>query len=191
MDKSKKQKSQYQKWGLIIFFIFLGFILVNSFFGKSTNQKNLERDYEVLDFRCISNQNQDLTFSIVEMKSFGNRNDQVWKGLKSLGRECPDSESYYIEIIEETRRCIYIIPGNIYGGYVGKEVINDTEIMKELLYLDWKGFVTGSMVDEVYKQYDIPFSEKIKYQKIDEEGITKRVLFSIINHHINRFPACY
>ena len=188
MVKLKKPKSWYQKWGLIVLFIFLGLILLNSFFGKSTNQKNLERDYEVLDFRCS---NQDLTFSIVEMKSFGNRNDQVWSGLRYLAGDCPNSKEYSITILEENKECVYIISGNIYRGYAGKEIINDTEIMNELLYLDWEGFVTGNMVYEVYEKYDIPPHEIVQYQRIEEDGITKDIWFSIINHYIDRFPHCY
>lgn len=188
MKKSKKPKLEYQKLVLIVLFIFLGLILLNSSLRKGANKKNLERDYEVLDFRCS---NQDLTFSIVKMKYFGNRHDQVWKGLIYLAGDCPSSERYSVTIVEENKECDYLIPGNIYGGYSGKEIINDTEIMNEPLYWDWESFVTGNMVNEVYEKYDIPLNEIVQYQKIEEEGVTKDVLFSIINNYIDRFPHCY
>lgn len=53
----------------------------------------------------------------LEMKSLGNRNDQIWDGLISLGVAYKDADQYTIVILTPEQRCSYYIDGNVYHSW--------------------------------------------------------------------------
>src|SRR3989344_4493432 len=134
----KENKVWYKKWWVIVLFIVVVLIFLNYYLGKSKFQRNLEEDYKVLSFSCLDEFED--TIGHVEMKSLGDRNDQVWSGLIDIAYECPGMDRYYIKIIEETKECGYSINGDIYRAYHGEQ-INNTKIMNSIEYLVWKKYV--------------------------------------------------
>jgi len=106
-------------WGKIALFIAI-ILLINYFFMGSSDDldykearvKDLIRDrYEVISVGLMDlSYNESLAY--VDMKSFGNRNDQVWEGMIALGIIYENASKYMVSIFEESQRCDYIIDGD-------------------------------------------------------------------------------
>lgn len=101
----------------------------------------LEDDgYEVLYF-YYSLENTSLESGYLEMKSLGNQNEQVWRGLIALYQVYPNAPEYTINILEPTRDCYYDISGNLYRNWLTssnapdkKIIINGTEFDSLTIY---------------------------------------------------------
>lgn len=168
--------------GVVI--VLLVFYSINYF--SSGNRRILEEDYEVLFFDCMDS--PPLTPSpMVEMKSLGDRTEQVWAGLIYLHGDCPNGETYHINIIEESKECAYIIDGSVIRGYIGGE-INDTEIMDTLDYLFWENYVKEEQIKLSSGTADssifLSSVDRGRYEKMNETGITPEILFDIIEYNI-------
>ena len=76
----------------------------------------------------------------VEMKSLGNRNNQVWEGLTVLYAYLNENASeYHIRILGEQEDCWYRINGDLYrnvsiGGSVGQSAYNQINSIIETAY---------------------------------------------------------
>ncbi|MEK6934152.1 MAG: hypothetical protein AABW75_04740 [Nanoarchaeota archaeon] len=111
---------------LIIAFTFFYFKdnLLYSFDGRIGDLNNAEEikmqinlleenNYEVIYFDHVL-ENSSLEGGSITMKSFGNRENQVWKGLFALNRVYPNALTYHITLIEPTKECSYLIDGSEY-----------------------------------------------------------------------------
>lgn len=77
----------------------------------------LEEDgYEVVYF-YYALPNSSIEAGSLTMKSLGNQNEQVWRGLFALSDVYPNAPNYTIHILEPTQECWYHISGNLYRAY--------------------------------------------------------------------------
>ena len=170
---------------IIVGIVLLVFYSMNYF--SNGNRRILEEDYEVLFFDCMDSSSFIPPSPMVEMKSLGDRTEQVWGGLIYLHGDCPNGESYYINIIEETQECGYIIEGSVIRGYISGE-INDTEIKDTLDYKVWEDYVKKELIKISSGTADssvfLSSIDRARYEKINETGITPEILFDIIEYNI-------
>lgn len=199
--KRETKKSWYRRWWAITIFVIAGFVIINYLFLNSSFLE--EQGYKVLDFNCMEDYGNSPR---VEMKSFGNRNEQVNKGLIYLHNECPEGNKYFVVIIEETKECSYLIDGEILRTYFialdsefwNKEYeINEIEIMDSGEYSLWENFVKKEQIKaEMYSSskigdpLNISYVDIENYENMNETGITASILHSIVNYNINKFENC-
>jgi len=168
---------------IVLGYIFLGIIVIGIIntifnFGGGWGERNLEEDYEVLFFSCQKIFDDRPNHPQVEMKSWGDRKEQVWDGLFALSMDCPDGEDYVVQITEETQDCWYFIDGDIYKAYLGenKTAMNYTKIMETIDYQLWSHYITEGEPDAV----DI-----MNYNDMVENGFSSHTLWSIIEYKID------
>ena len=135
----KSEKTSLDKVMIIIGYVAIGiaaYFLIGFLFPSSyeydnrigdtdgNNQKMIkihielleEEGYEVLYFGYLGLNYSDET-AYIKMKTLGNRNEQVWSSLSSLGLVYPDAPEYTIRILEEKQECWYRIEGELYRDY--------------------------------------------------------------------------
>ncbi|GAG14715.1 unnamed protein product [marine sediment metagenome] len=170
--------------GIVIVLLSSGDFFTNS--GKNI----LKKDYDVLYFSCGYKDDNIDTGAFVKMKSYGDRNNQIWSGLIYLHMDCPDEdEMYSVVIIEETKECWYNINGLILQGYFEEE-FNEEEIGGTDDYKAWEGYAKVEQAKQYYgteDPFDTSYVAVDLYEEIEEKGITNAVLRSIITHDIKMY----
>ena len=66
----------------------------------------------------------------VEMKSLGNRNDQIWDALISMSVVYENAFTYRIEIKSPTDTCDYLIFGDVYRDYTADYSSKSRELLQ-------------------------------------------------------------
>jgi hypothetical protein len=156
-------------------------------FGADTDFLE-DQGYEVLYFGC---QEDYLGIPSLEMKSFGNREDQVIDGLIHLTNKCPNAQDYYsIRIVEPTQECGYLIESEIVDSYffaLDKDFwdepyeIDEITIRNTIAYLSWVNFVNSE---------DASFNDQFYYLDMMDNGITLSTLHSILYYEIEHGENC-
>jgi hypothetical protein len=125
----KESKHWYQKWWAIALFIVVGLIILGTIFSnrgfdeeKFVKESLSNNGYEVIQVGVSDGK------AIVSMKSLGDRNNQVWTSLSSIGVAYPNATEYLIIILTPEETCYYAIDGDFYRTYRNSE--NDTESLK-------------------------------------------------------------
>lgn len=193
----KKIKTQwYKRWWAIVLFIVLGLIIIVSIFENNSGQKKLKEKYDVLDYSCSD------MWGSVDMKSLGNREDQIRAGLLYLYKDCQDPASYSITILEPTKECFYSFNGEIiklYYNNTGQDTFVISEASKKIIESD-----TGFHVWKTYGQiaYNFEMKNGISnmtsyqlgiywgYKDYLENGITKSTLYYVIEYEIGNPNRC-
>ena len=198
MAKEKSEKNRWQVWlGLIlIILVVLWFFGSFDVFLPTSGETHLKENYEVLEFFCVN------SGAGVDMKSLGNRDDQVREGIIYLYQDCSDSEKYYITILEPTKECLYSFNGEIiklwYSG-IGQDDFFIPEESKRIIEADtgfflWKSFARLSyefrIKNGISEMTDSQLSLSLGYEDYLENGITKSTLYSIIGYETSNPLNC-
>ena len=190
--KGKKReivKSWYKKWWGISLTI-IGIYLIFSFIYGALNPGKvfLEEDYEVDYFSCGV---LEPPTAQVEMKSLGNREDQVRRGLIYLSMDCPDSTRYSISIIEPTRECNYFFNGEIIRMWLSEYNESLSQEQKETIENDLDFIYWKFIAEKDYSDPNKRYSELgYAYEDYLENGITKLTALSMVYYKINDQTNC-
>jgi len=194
----KNPKNKWQVWLITILVIFgvLWFFGFFDSFSSNSGEKHLKENYEVSNFFCVN------SGAGVKMKSLGNRQEQVTDGLIYLYKDCQNSESYYITILEPTKSCQYSFNGEIiklwYSG-IGQDNFVIPEESKSIIEADkgfflWKSFAKLSyefkMKNGISQMTDSQLMLALGYEDYLENGITKSTLSNIIVYEANNPLNC-
>jgi len=175
---------------LIIFAMLFIFGFFDSF-SSNSGEKHLKEKYEVLDSYCVDRG------AGVNMKSLGNRDDQVTEGIIYLYKDCQNSEKYYITILEPTKRCLYSFNGEIIKLWYNSIEQDDffiPEASKGIIESDtgfflWKSYARLSYEFEIEngisEMTDSQMMLSLAYKNYLENGITESTLYSIIEYETN------
>jgi len=82
-----------------------------------------EEGYEVI-FNYYSELGLNETWASVKMKSLGDKNEQVWTALTTMGVVYKNATRYIITILTPEKECFYSIDGNIYRNWVNSKDSN-------------------------------------------------------------------
>jgi len=193
----KNPENKWQVWLIAILIIF-GVLWFFGFFDSFTNsgEKHLKEKYEVLDSFCVD------SGAGVEMKSLGERGDQVREGLIYLYKDCQNSENYYITILEPTKECQYSFNGEIiklWYNSIGQDNFFIPEASKGIIESDtgfflWKSYARlyyeFEMENGISGMTDSQLMLSLAYKDYLENGITKSTLYSIIGYETSNPLNC-
>lgn len=194
----KNPKNKWQVWLIAILIIFgiFWFFGVFDIFSSNSGEKQLKENYEVSNFFCVN------SGAGVEMKSLGNRQEQVTDGLIYLYKDCQTSESYYITILEPTKSCQYSFNGEIiklWYNSIGQDNFVISEASKRIIESDigftlWKSFAKLSyefkIKNGISQMTDSQLGLALGYEDYLENGITKSTLIHIIVYEANNPLNC-
>lgn len=189
-----RKKEWYQERWVMVLFIIVGLAVIWNYFGIFDDEEYnylKESGYEVLKTGSYEFNGEQTAY--VDMKSLGNRRDQVMDGLISLASSYPDADKYSVSIIEEKRTCLYVIEGIILNTYLTslteEVIINSAKIRETLPYLIWSNY--ARLEHEKYiKGEESDFYLVSSYQRLMETGIDVSHLSSIINYQIDDPLRC-
>jgi hypothetical protein len=155
------------------------------FFTKSGEDK-LSENYEVSYFGCTDD------YGMVDMESWGNRDDQIVDGLNALSEDCPDSETYSIKILDSRADCDYFFGGEPIRAWMGLSEENKRRIAVDTRFSNWLSRTqiyynieqqSGSSGMTDYQQL---LSESYKYylkNGITDDTLTYYIMGEIDNPH--------
>jgi len=163
---------------VLVFFSVKNFSLENTTEGRI--KMNLQDDgYEVIDVNYFEDGDSSLyPWASLDMKSFGDLNEQARDGLTTLAIYYKNASSYSVTIFAPTKKCYYSIDGIILNSYFDRGEINETAIMESLDFQIWENAVIER------REGISPYSDILLYESIDENGITSSVLSSVIDYKI-------
>ncbi len=188
----KNSKNNWRVW-LIVILIILGVLWFFGIFSNDSGEKRLKEKYDVLEYLCYD------SFGSVEMKSLGNREDQIRDALSSLYQDCHDSERYSITILESTKECFYSFNGEVIRivyDHVGEDNFVIPESSKKIIESDdqfsfWKIFAKASyefeMKNDISNMTGYQFMLSSSYKDYLENGMTRSTLYSIMAYEMD-FP---
>jgi hypothetical protein len=164
----------------------------DGFFAKS-GEDRLKEDYEVSYFGCTND------YGMVDIESWGNRDDQIVDGLKALSKDCPDSETYSIHILDSRVDCDYYFGGKPIRVWMELSEENSliTEENKRLIEADTRFSNWLSRVQTYYTleqqsgtsgmtDYEQMLSASYKYyleNEITDDTLTYYIMGEINNPH--------
>jgi hypothetical protein len=198
MAKEKSEKNKWRIW-LLVILVIIGVLWSFGFFDSfltNSGEKHLKEKYEVLESFCVNNG------AGVEMKSLGQRENQVTEGLIYLYEDCQKSEKYYITILEPTKECQYSFNGEIiklWYNSIGQDNFFISEESKRIIESDtgffiWKSNARFSyefeMKNGISKMTDPQLRLSWAYKDYLKNGITKSTLYSIIAYEISEPLNC-
>ena len=187
----EKKANKLKTWAYWIFVAIAVLFFYSYAFGESKESWLEENGYEVLEIGSYEFSGEQTAY--VDMKSLGNRRDQVMDGWISLSQKYPEMDDYHVSIIEERRSCSYSIEGVILNPYLTsltEDVIIDSAKVKETFsYLMWSLYAKAE-----YEKYmsgnDGSLLIASSYQRLMEDGLDKIHLSEIINSQINDSFSC-
>jgi len=189
----KNPENKWQVWLIVILIIF-GALWFFGFFDSEENY--LEEKYEVLDSFCVD------SGTGVDMKSLGSRDEQIRAGLISLYDSCPNSEYYYVTILEPTKECQYSFNGEIikfWYNSIGQDNFVIPEASKKIIeedagFIIWRSWASVYYVDAelngISEMTDSQLGLSLAYKDYLENGITKSTLYSIIAYETSNPLNC-
>ena len=184
---------QKEKWAIVIFVI-IGLIIVwnySAIFGNEESNYLEEQGYDVLEFGSYESFGEKTAYT--NMKSLGNRQDQVWAGLISLKTTYPEVDKYTVTIMEEKSECLYVIEGVILKPYLasltGEVTIDSVKVKETLPYLMWSLFAKLEY-EKKLKGENYDFSTAASYRRLMETGLDVRHFPWIINFQIDDPSRC-
>lgn len=213
--KNEEKKTWYKRWWAIILFILIAVGILNYYFFSPQSYLRGE-GYEVNSFYCTekgwSNENILEGISSVDMKSLGNREDQIIDGLISISQACPPSKTIFVTIIEPTRECLYSFNGEVVKVWLeglrqdnqsipeeSQRVINESSDFKywEMqARRDYEDCIYLKKCLEIGREDCLDLNKECSalsyaYENYLENGITRNTISSIIyDYEINGKLSC-
>lgn len=184
MKKEEKIK-WYKRWWVIVLFIILiiyGFYIYTnskSVFNKEKFVKeSLEEDgYEVISVMYLEDNN----WVHLEMKSLGNKEEQVWDGLIALSSAYPNAEDYFVYILTPEETCSYSTYLTNYKSYM--KSLDD-----EKIFLNNCSELDGLIFPKVVENINYLYGENIVLDYCSEiDGLT---LYKVVHYQIKESESC-
>lgn len=180
----KKEKKWYQSWWAIILYVLIVFWAVSQFYHYTgfdpANRVRLdleEEGYEVIDVMYL-----DMTDTgHLEMKSLGNREEQVWDGMMALAFAYPNASQYAIWIYTPTQTCFYStmftnLP-SLMKAWRGERIsVNEDYVLD--------GVILPKMVESYNEENDFPIYIE------DYTNISSTDLYALTKYELMLYPNC-
>jgi hypothetical protein len=198
-EKMKNENENVAKWIIGIFAI-IGLIVVFNFLtsGGDNKENYLEsHGYEILEegIYNIGEENR----AYIDMKSFGNRWDQIIRGIFYLEPLYPDVDGYAIKIIEEQADCLYVIPSVILKPYLASletetiltpvAIKNEEKIKNTINYLYWSSVVKLEYEKSLKGEaHDVTSASH--YERLLTTGLDTHHLAAMISFYIGDRSRC-